>query len=194
MLISVEEYREASGDTATSDAAVARSIRRVQTRIEGYLDRKLELQEHVENQFNVATPTLILRQWPVVLITSIDKDGTDIPLSDVKVQPNVGIIQHGNRLLWASDVEITYTAGYEHCPDDIRLVLVDLAQAHINGELDITGTLASRRVKRDTVYGVAAIEYDTNMVDSRQIEFYPELGPYVRILEKYKRPYEVPYL
>ena len=192
MLISVTDFRDATGDTASSDAEITRALTRVQNRIEGYLDRMLESQEHVDKHLFVGPEPVVLLQWPVTALTSIDKDGDDIDVSSVLLDWKTGLLHHKNKLTWGEDVEITYTAGYESCPEDIKMILIDLAQSHLAGTLEVMGPASTRALKRDTVYGVSSVEYDTNLVDTKGIEFYPELGPYTRMLDKYKRPYEVP--
>jgi len=191
MLVSVTEYRTASGDTATSDAEIDASLSHVQAMVEAFLDRLLGAQAHTEVFTFVSPEPLLLRQWPVTTLTSLDKDGTAVDVTEVVVDKARGILHHRNLLNWAEQVTVTYTAGYATCPPDLKAVIVSLTTARLAGELDVNGPASARGVKKDTVYGVSAIEYDPSPLAKAQLDFYPELGPYVRVLERYQRAYEV---
>jgi hypothetical protein len=191
MLISVADYRDTTGDVTTSDVDASAAISRMQSRIESYLDRRLESQPYLEKHYyNAATP-VVLKQYPVTAVTSILKDGTAITLDTIVVNGDTGVLFHSNTLTWAKELTIEYTAGYETCPDDIRYVLCDLAKARVDGTLDSFGPQDARALKKETVYGVASVEYFAGSAMSK-VEFFPELGPYVSVLERYKRPFEVP--
>lgn len=191
MLVTIADYRDYANDTASSDAEITAALARAQTSVEGYIDRYLELQEHIETHLYVGPEPILLGQWPVSAITSIDKDGTSIDPTDLVVDKKRGMINHKNLLIWGEDVEITYTAGYATCPNDLRLVICELAKARLSGDLEVTGPASARAVRKDTLYGVSAIEYEPMATTATPLEFYPELGPYVRILDKYRRAYEV---
>ena len=191
MLVTLSDYLTAVGTSSASDADIEASLAHVQSIVEAFLDRSLELQEHTEVHNFVGPEPILLHQWPVTVLTSIDKDGTSVDTAGVVVNKARGLLYHKNTLNWAEEVTLVYRAGYETCPPDLKSIIVSLTTARLAGELDINGPTSARGVKKDTVYGVSAIEYDTSTLAKAQLEFYPELGPYVRVLERYQRGYEV---
>ena len=192
MLIPLADYRTFTGDVASADADVTVALTRAQQSVEGYLERNLESQAYTETHRFISHPALLLAQYPVTVLTSVTKDGTTLSVDDMILDAERGLLYHKGSALWGHEVSVTYTAGYATAPGDIKQVICALAEAHLAGTLSITGPESSRAVKKDTVYGVSAVEYDTAFVAKAELDFYPELGPYVRILDKYRRPYEVP--
>jgi hypothetical protein len=189
--VSTRRYRTLTGDQETSDADIQTNLKHAQTIVESFVERSLEAQSHTDVHYFIDASPVILDQWPVLELTRIDKDGADVAIGDVVVDNLRGVIHHKGRLTWGENITIEYVAGYEECPADIETVLVSLAKSRLDGDLDVTGPASARAVKKDTVYGVSAIEYDTSSFSKVQLEFYPELGPYVRILERYRRGYEM---
>ena len=62
MLISVDDYRDVSGDITTSDALVSAAIVRMQARIESYIQRNLESQEYVEKHIHITPHPIMLKE------------------------------------------------------------------------------------------------------------------------------------
>ena len=193
MLISVADYRDVTGDVTTSDVDISAAISRMQSRIESYLDRRLESQPYIEKHHHVSRTPVLLKQYPVTELTSAEKEGTVVAVDDMVLNADTGVLWHSDKLTWAKTVVISYTAGYETCPEDIKYVLCDLVKARLDGTLDSSGPQEARALKKETVYGVSSVEYFAASAVSK-VEFFPELGPYVSVLERYKRPYEVPVL
>lgn len=191
MLISVSDYRTVTEDEATSDAKITAAITRMQSLIESYVDRRLGSQSYTETHIQTTAHPILLRQYPVTEITSATKDGTTVDATDLLINSDTGVLIHGSKLAWAKEAVIEYIAGYETCPDDIKYVLCDLVSGRLDGSLDVMGPESARALRKETVYGVSAVEYFASTAPSK-LEFYPELGPYVSVLDRYKRPFEVP--
>ena len=191
MLVTADDYYDTYPSTAYSFDDIEAALSRAQTRIEGYVDRSLEHQEYTESHHYVGAGPLVLVSWPVSALTSISKDGNSIDPTNVTLDQSNGTLYHNNLLTWAKEVEVVYSAGYAVCPDDIKLVIFDVANAHLDGSLSIMGPTGSRIAKKETVYGVSAVEYGDS-VSTSAVGFFPELGPYTKILDKYKRPPAIP--
>ena len=192
MLVPIDKYRTVTGDTESSDSEIETALRYAQSRVEGYTERQLESQEHIERHYFVGPEPLLIKQWPISDIASIDKDGSVIDPAAMTLDRGRGVLHHNNKLTWGKEIIITYTAGYGPCPADIESLIVELAKSRLTGALNITGPQSAQAIKRETVYGVSAVDYDTSAQSSARIEFYPELGSYVRILDRYCRASELP--
>jgi hypothetical protein len=61
----------------------------------------------------------VVSHWPIIEVTSVvDDDGREQNLSRMKVDKNAGVVRLRNAL--TGPIEVTLTAGYPECPDDLE--------------------------------------------------------------------------
>jgi hypothetical protein len=140
-------------DESASEAATAV--------IQQYLDRALVFAEYVERHFGCSDGTLQLLQYPVISVSSI--------LSFVGAPGDLGQPITGYRLtrptgillgVWGYEIEVTYEAGYEILPPDLRaafLMTFSAARALSTPEAIAAG---GGPVSKVSVVGVGSVEYE----------------------------------
>lgn len=180
MLVTLSEYRTLTGDNATLDADVTRALTRYQALIEAYLERQLESAVITdEPHYRTGRSTLAVNRYPLTALTAITIDGTEQDISAMTVAADDGLIYHSGILFGAPEVLVSYTGGYLVIPNDIKYAVCALAGANLSGEMD-----GYKPIKRETVFGVASIDYSLPAGDTP----YPELGQWRAVLDRYRKP------
>jgi uncharacterized phiE125 gp8 family phage protein len=135
--------------TSNDDAILATLINSVSAWIQGYLKRNLVSKTYTEYYSGDGSNELILRNTPIVSITSIYVDSLRAWASDNLVDSTDYIIKKGSGIVQAfnllygwtcgeSNIKITYVAGYSigitggdgTLPHDIRLAVKRLLDLH----------------------------------------------------------------
>lgn len=115
MLTTLETVLPLLAGAAEADRAeVERLIRSASARIETYCNRRFGLADHDDvHEVDFPQQYLPLRQFPVVSLTEIFRDGAPQGLAAVKLQVEAGLLspRHGGR--WQpGEYRITYRAGF----------------------------------------------------------------------------------
>lgn len=183
-LMTATEYKTATGDSTHTDAEINAALERYSALIEGYIQRALLVDDREDVAVNVSQDPLALATYPVEAITSItDRDGTTFDHSAFFVHLNNGLIYHGG-VLNGRTITIQYSAGYEDLPEDVKAVLLTLTQGFLTG---VSGGLSDlHSVKKETVMGVATIEYTGGFTTGSGMTAYAELGPFTTVLDRYR--------
>lgn len=177
MIISVGDYRQMADDQETPPDRIESAIKYVQTMVESYIGYALELTEIDETVFVGTNGVFRLSRWPIVEIFSITYDGVERRAVDVLagIDAQAGLVWHDGSLRNRS-VVVRYAAGYAVIPRDIREAVVAIvADVIAHGRQS-----DARRVKRETVFGVAAVDY------SEESDEYPALGAFAHVFDRYK--------
>ena len=194
MILSAGQYRQYAGlDPADppTDAEIERALWRAEVFAVAYIRRVLQHGTYRERFYRVDTPRLVLSSWPVDQIVSITLDGNDVDFSDFDLHHADGILNHDGRLMGARTVEITYIGGFYRLPNDLAAAILTVAEATLAGG---GGGMALQQgtIKKETVHGVTTIEYfdprDSGSDESITGGTFPEYGPYVLVLDRYRRP------
>lgn len=189
MIFTAAEYRTWAGLQPADpppDADIERALATTLAFVESYLDRSLSSARHVERYYHVDTPELILRHYPVTAVHSVSVDGGRVDPATLLVHGSKGEIIEGP--VAGRVVEIDYNAGWNSSdiPGDLMLVLMNLARDFLETGGNVT--VAAGTIKRESVAGVATIEYfdprDSGGEDKSSD--FPGIGVYAAILEKYR--------
>jgi len=161
-----------------------------------YLQRDLRHAEYSEIKFRPEGSFIRLNNWPVINITSITSDGSTISESEFDIDTNLGIMYYNNEGLsftgaQPKKITVQYISGYPIMPPELvtmyKTLLTDLNDAGGSAAADATG-----EIKKVSLVGVAAVEFDTggssvsySGVD-RLTGVPEELKPYVGLLNRYR--------
>lgn len=182
-ILTVDQFRSLSGVTADppSDADIQMALTRYEAVIEGYCQRSFALLERTE-RYLVDEDPIVLNNRPVTEITTIQEGTQTYDVADFNKLLRAGMLWHDGRFT-GLNIDITYTAGYEDAPMDIKVVLANLVKGYLDGIFG--GSVELARVKSETVYGVSKTDYETNTTAAAAASAYAELGPFTTILDKY---------
>jgi hypothetical protein len=198
-ILTATEYRTYAGlapTDAPTDAKIDRAIWRYESLVEGYLQRVMARVRQSEKYYFIDTANLVLARWPVLNVYAItDGASKTFDVTRMLIHHSKGEIYHRGLLAGQETVQVDYEAGWDinSLPDDIKVVVFALAEALLSGSGGGSAALSSAPIKKETMHGVATIEYDTSLlVDSGDGGIgsgrYAELGPYVSVLDKYRAP------
>lgn len=190
MLSTASAYRTWAGllpADLPSDAEIEKALLRYETLVESYIERNLAEDRHFERYYHIDSDPIILANYPVSDVLGIAADGSVLDVNEMLLHGQKGELFHYGKLLSRKIVNIEYVGGFREMPDDLEIVIFTLAQNF----LDAGGkaTIAAGAVKKETVFGVSAIEYfgeSSSSGSDSKINVYPELGDYALILDKYR--------
>jgi hypothetical protein len=192
-LLSAAQYRSYAGLTPTdppTDAEIERALERNEILVESYLNRPLGYGRWKDKVIWIDTPSIILAAYPVESINDIQTDQGAVDGTGMVLNNDTGELWHLGRLFGRKNALIEYTGGWKTMPADIALVIFTLAEAVLSGKGGGAAALQQAPVKQETVYGVGSTTYDTSLLvaggDDGQSGAFPELGPYVAVLDRYK--------
>jgi hypothetical protein len=164
----LELFKALLGITDDSqDAQLTQTLEIAQELVEDYLGRSLSYGKY-EDWVEVARgqDTVVLKNYPIDLVLDIRDAATGLPVvyeSGYIVKPS-GEIRF--RSSGQGDLVVTYMGGYLELPAWAQYAIVQTASAVWNsqgtGGAGAAGGSAVGGVKKETVYGVASIEYDTS--------------------------------
>lgn len=183
--ITAAEYKNATGDTTHTDAEIREALERYTALIEGYLQRVIMKTARTEFLVDIHYDPLPLAGYPVVSITSVTfDDSTTLDPTKYPLDKVAGMFYHRGALLDRT-ATIVYEGGYDVAPSDLRAVLLTLTTGYLEG---VSGGLNDlHSVKKETVMGVATVEYSGGLSDAAGgSAAYAELGPYVTVLDRYR--------
>lgn len=173
-LVTLEEYKEYKGlKNSTEDSRRLALISSISKLVETYCDRKFK--DYVETpviEYHSALNTEVyLNQFPVLDITSVEvsNDGGTTYEALIEADPNKlgyladkdnGIIytQNPHRpFLWYTErafnsLKVTYTAGYEDLPLDLKLAVFDLVHYYESEESTPSKSLMSGSIENPLPY------------------------------------------
>lgn len=187
-VISVDDWRVmfSTPDDPPSDATIEQAIAYAQAEAEGYCGRTFDLESQKERYWIRYDEPVVLNRWPVNDVTAVMVDGTEQDdlsyFEDENLHRNVGRLCHDGRLK-GTVIEITYSAGYSPAPLPLQRAVGALAKQQIDDAVLDSG---DRSVSRETVYGVASVEYRGYGSEVSMAGVPPHLEPYVAVLNRYK--------
>lgn len=147
------------------DAALTQTLEISQQLVEDYLGRSLTYAEY-EDWVEVAygQETIVLKNYPVEVVLEIKDAATDLSIvyeSGYVVRPS-GEVRF--RSSGQGDLVVSYMGGYLELPAWAQYAIVQTASAVWNAQGtggSGGGGAAVGAIKKETVYGVASIEYET---------------------------------
>jgi len=138
-LCSLEDLKWHLNITSDSeDTYLAKLILRATQLIEGYCQRQFMSREHTELYTGDGTTRLVLNQFPVTAISSVEDTSEFATFSfDADDEGDYWACEYDNGIIQLLDtifpsyppraVQVVYTAGYGTAPEDLREVCVELA-------------------------------------------------------------------
>lgn len=172
------------------DVDILKALARYEALVAGYLQRGLSFARRVERYYFIDSPEIILAHWPVSVLHSVSVNGRQVDISDMILHRSKGELYHKGKLWGEEQVDIDYEGGWgaTGLPEDMRLVIMTLAEQFLSA--GGATTLGAGTIKKETVHGVATVEYfdprDSGSSDLGGSDDYPELGPYLSILKAYR--------
>ena len=166
-LIKVAEYKAYAGIVSTSqDAAIDTLIPKVSSLVKSFCRRTFVdfLDDAKVQVFNGGEDTLLLLETPVVMVSAVEfsedfgktytslVEYTDYIVNSDKViliKPQYQIYKKINAF------RVTYTAGYEELPEDLKLAIFDLITYYLRHE-------AALHTNKNVGANSVQIEYVTN--------------------------------
>jgi len=163
-LITLEEYKEIEGlQSPKDDLRLEQLIDSVSQLVKTYCGNSIVdfYSTNKEEEFNIDWHTHIvqLTESPVNAIVSVEKRDsvaesyTTVPSTDYyldKKTDSVLYVTGSTYKNWprgAAAVKVTYTAGYENCPTDLKLAVVDLIKYYFKNEAVARRTLAGATIE-----------------------------------------------
>jgi hypothetical protein len=150
----------------TQDAALTQTLEISQELIEDYLGRSLSYGKY-EDWVEVVRgqDTVVLKNYPVDAILDVMDAATGLPVvyeAGYVVKPSGEVrLRSGHQ----GDLVVSYMGGYLNLPAWAQYAIIQTASAVWNaqgtGGAGAGGGAALGAVKKETVYGVASIEYET---------------------------------
>lgn len=131
----VKTYLEIANTETAQDVLLQDLIMRIGTWAERYCDRSFAKATYTEQRDGDGTATLLVRQWPLLSVTSLYDDpirvfgaATQIAAADFALYSNQGMIRLDGLVFSAGiqNVKITYEAGYADIPEDLQQALIEL--------------------------------------------------------------------
>ena len=166
-LISVAEYKEIEGiQSAKEDVRLATLVPSVSQLVKTYCGNSIiDYYSTVKTEYfniNWATPVVQLTESPVNSIVVVAERATYsseyVGLSeenkeyyfDSSTDSIIRTNSSGSKRNWPTgpgSVQILYTAGYESCPDDLKLAVVDLITYYLKDEHKERRTIAGSSIQ-----------------------------------------------
>ena len=163
-LITLEEYKEIEGlSSPKDDLRLEQLIDSVSQLVKTYCGNSIvdHYSTNKEEEFNIDWHTHIvqLTESPVNAVVSVQKRDsvaesyTTVPTTDYyldKKTDSVLYVTGSTYKNWprgAAAVKVTYTAGYDDCPKDLKLAVVDLIKYYFKNEAVARRTLAGATVE-----------------------------------------------
>jgi hypothetical protein len=173
----VKSFQGITGTKPEDDTLIEDLINRYTTMFESYCDRKFKLDTYTEYYDGTGTQDLFTDSFPISAVVSLYDDAGWEWDSDTLVDSADYRIADENRITMKSgwfpaynqSVKVTYSAGYETIPDDLKQVcIVEVARAFKN------------RKQMDTI----STTMPDGTINYTTLEFLPQTR---RILDKYRR-------
>jgi hypothetical protein len=125
----VKSFLGISSTDTTKDELLETIINGVSGSIEDYCQRKFLAREYTDTIRNHWGRVLTLRQYPIIEVTSLTVEGTELTEEDdYAILSSIGGIDfYSTMSIWK--IEVEYTAGYEAIPDALRLLTMEMVQA-----------------------------------------------------------------
>ena len=137
-----------------------------QSLIEKYINRKIEADDYIE-KYDGGGRFLFLREYPVISVNYIKEDETDIDLDDVVIDKENGIILYKEKDFNEGDynIEVSYRAGYESVPDDLKRCLAWVVQKLIGISMRGVDLPKSQSVEGTNISWNQVEVFDNNILE-----------------------------
>lgn len=165
-LITIAEYKAYAGINSTnSDVAIKNLIPKVSNLTKTYCRRTfIDYVDEIRTDIFNGGPYLLLYEYPILSVNSVEissdygktytplVESTDyvINLSDQVVSP-IGTSEFPNH---TNGYKVTYNAGYEVLPEDLKLAVMDLLTYYLRNDMAV-------KSQRDAGSNTVQIEYIT---------------------------------
>ena len=146
-LVSLEEFKQRIGvEHDRRDDFFLSVIEGVSAAVEAYIGRSLWAADYVERYDGNGKDRIILDNYPVLSVSSVKINGADVGGWDFA---NWLLMRPEGFTRGLRNVEVSYRAGYEYMPADIREAVMIIAMQRVN-EIESRGaqskTLAGESV------------------------------------------------
>jgi hypothetical protein len=135
----IEIYTKTSIESSPSSSSAEYElynflISAVSKKIESHCFRKFEAQDYTERTHGTNDDWIMTKQYPIISVSSViyygDPVGTitsTVSLDDIYIDEEKGYIYNSNiYYLGRYNYEISYRAGYEEIPDDLKLICLEM--------------------------------------------------------------------
>jgi uncharacterized phiE125 gp8 family phage protein len=123
-LEAVKSYLKIEASQTVDDERLEDLINACSSAIENYCDRKFIEQAFTDDDYDGAgTKYILLRQFPVKLVSSVAIDGALLSADQFKIKKSNGTLIRTSDVWPTGDINITvtYTAGFPEVPPDLEL-------------------------------------------------------------------------
>lgn len=134
-LSSVKAYLKL-GNESTDDALLNELIKACSTAIENYCQRKFGVDTYEEEYDGSGKPFLLLQNYPVTSITSVEVDEQVIDTGEYKVRKNNGMLFRKG--IWPQgvmNITVIYSAGLDEVPSDVELACKVFVKSFFNTDV-----------------------------------------------------------
>jgi uncharacterized phiE125 gp8 family phage protein len=150
-LADVKEHLRIEAADSTEDTFLEKLIDRCTSRIESYVNRKLKKRSYTELYDGSGTQKLLLNQFPITALTSVNIDqgqdflpSTDVDIEAIVIQAEEGLLSWSgvvnsssafNAGIWSAgvrNIQVVYEAGYDPIPDDLAAACIKLVAVEFN--------------------------------------------------------------
>jgi uncharacterized phiE125 gp8 family phage protein len=150
-LADVKEHLRIEAADSTEDTFLEKLIDRCTSRIESHVNRKLKKRSYAELYDGSGTQKLLLNQFPITALTSVNIDqgqdflpSTDVDIEAIVIQAEEGLLSWSgvvnsssafNAGIWSAgvrNIQVVYEAGYDPIPDDLAAACIKLVAVEFN--------------------------------------------------------------
>lgn len=168
-LADVKESLGIASSVTTYDNLIIRKINQATLAIENYCGRRFKSTDYVETYDATNINELILRQRPIISLTSLEVRDTQLNSNDWETvdselyhqDTNAGVLELLFRAsgLW-NQYRVTYTAGYTTIPEDLAEACVSLACYYFNNrDGSDVGVASKKEGQRELRYANGSLNF-----------------------------------
>lgn len=124
------------GNESTDDELLSELIKACSTAIENHCQRKFETGTYEEEYDGSGKPFLLLQNYPITSISSVEVDEQVIEPGEYKVRKNNGMLFRSG--VWPQgimNIRVTYTAGLSEVPPDVELACKVFVKSFFNTDV-----------------------------------------------------------
>lgn len=173
-LISLEELKEAVGVAVSDnskDQVLNVSLQTANALIAGYVGVDLSdsdtEQAYIEVVDNDARH-MRLPAFPIIEIKSLSADGELMAPSNYQLNPRLGMVDFpmgipgGQGARWGHRMVVTYTAGFEEVPQDLKMACTNMAAGlyNLGGTFASAATGGTGELKSLTMFDAMSMSFD----------------------------------
>lgn len=123
-------------DDSTDDELLSELIKACSTAIENYCQRKFGVETYEEEYDGSGKSFILLQNYPVNSITSVEVDEQVVDPSEYKVRKTNGMLfRNGKWQEGFMNIKVTYAAGLNEIPSDVELACKHLVMSYFKADI-----------------------------------------------------------